>query len=788
MISVLCVDDDEPLLDLTRIFLEKTGHFEIETVVSPREALDLLKTRPFDALVSDYEMPEMNGLELLEAVRNRWKNIPFIIFTGRGREEVVIRAFELGADSYLQKGGSPTAQFAELSHKILRAVQGKQADLALRSSEEKFSKAFTLNPVAMAITECTTGRFVDVNDIFIEYTGLRREEVIGKTVLELGLFDDPGFNDRLVAALRRGEKIRNVELVCRKKNGEKMTKLFSAGVFQTRDERFVLSFSLDITDRKRHETELKVRDAILQVIAVSAARLLGARDIDRAISETLGPLGSAAGVDRVYIYAPSGPRDHRLAKLKYEWVADGVEPWIDDPRHNLIPYREVGYSDIAGQLKNGETVLYPGSISRAGNNGDTPAQELCNAAIVPIMVRDAPWGVIGFETPVKKEWPHGILDVLKTSATIIGSAIERNQVENALTESKELYRSLFDASPDGIVIADREGKIRFASPKTVELTGAGDETAMLGTPVLDWIAPEFRETARANIRRIFRDGDTCESRFRLLRKDGSSFTAEISCSALHDAGGETSGMISIFRDVSSRIESDEELRLAHTKLNLLSSITRHDIQNKLTAMTGYLDLLKETSIPVNSGACLRKVDEITAAIGKQLAFTRDYEDLRMKDPEWQNVAQALALVVSQLDMKNIAVKRGPGDLSVYADPLFQKVLYNILDNATRYGETITTVRISSRTDGNDCILTIEDDGVGIPEAMKEKIFKRGFGKNGGFGLFLVQEILGITGMSIRETGEPGTGARFEIRVPEGRYRFAGMTGIPDKKQGPGDSS
>ncbi len=772
MISVLYVDDEEHLLDITKTFLEKTGEFHLETITSPREALKLLEQRSFDALVSDYEMPEMNGLEFLESVRNRWKNIPFIIFTGRGREEVVIRAFDLGADFYLQKGGPSHPQFAELAHKIKQAVQGRRSDLALRSSEEKFSKAFSLIPIAMAITDFPKGRFIDVNDVFLEHNDFSREDIIGRTASDLGLFVDPCFRDRIYASFEKGEKIRNIEMECVRKNGERQHQLFSADLFQMNDETFSLSFSLDITERKKSETELRTRDAILQAIAVSATRLLGARDLDRAISETLGSLGSAVGVDRVYVYTSSGPPDHPVGNLAYEWVAAGAEPWTGNPRHTCIPYREAGFDTIIRRLKNGEVVLFPADDTCAGT-GRTPACGLYHAAIVPIQVRNADWGIIGFETGIKKEWLCGVLDALKTSAALIGSAIERNVVANALTESEEIYRSLFNTSPDGIAIADTKGKILFASPRTIELVRAGNESRMLGTGFLDWVAPEFRENCMANFEKLIGAGETCESVYRILRRDGTSFIAEISCSPLHDASGKTTAMISILRDISSRIKSDDALRLANTKLNLLSSITRHDILNKLTAMGGYLELLKEKNDPAQDTLYLKKIDEIMAVIVKLLAFTRDYQDMRMKDPEWQNVASVLSLVSSLLDLKEIAVDVRLDGLSVYADPLFQKVLYNLLDNAIRYGETLTTVTVSSRMDGNDCIITIEDDGVGISASMKEKIFDRGCGKNGGFGLFLVREILGITGMSIRETGIPGMGARFDIRVPAGGYRFAG---------------
>lgn len=126
-IAVLYVDDEPVLLDLAKIFLEQSGSFRVELLGSVHEALERMQDGGFDAVVSDYQMPEMNGIAFLKTVRARWPDMPFIIFTGRGREEVVIEALNCGADHYLQKGGDPRSQFAELGHFILRAVERRRA-------------------------------------------------------------------------------------------------------------------------------------------------------------------------------------------------------------------------------------------------------------------------------------------------------------------------------------------------------------------------------------------------------------------------------------------------------------------------------------------------------------------------------------------------------------------------------------------------------------------------------------------------------------------------------------
>lgn len=139
-IRVLLVDDEEDLLDIGQAYLVRSG-IDVETASSGRSALDIMDLHPFDAVVSDYQMPRMDGIQLLQEVRSRFGNMPFILFTGRGREDVVIQALDGGADSYLQKGGAPDPQFTELAHRVHQAVERRKAISELRDSEARLRRA-----------------------------------------------------------------------------------------------------------------------------------------------------------------------------------------------------------------------------------------------------------------------------------------------------------------------------------------------------------------------------------------------------------------------------------------------------------------------------------------------------------------------------------------------------------------------------------------------------------------------------------------------------------------------
>jgi signal transduction histidine kinase len=117
-----------------------------------------------------------------------------------------------------------------------------------------------------------------------------------------------------------------------------------------------------------------------------------------------------------------------------------------------------------------------------------------------------------------------------------------------------------------------------------------------------------------------------------------------------------------------------------------------------------------------------------------------------------------------------------GDLEMFADPLLERVFNNLLDNAIRHGENVKTITVSAEPGAAALVIWWEDDGIGVPDEEKERIFKRGVGKHTGLGLFLAREILGLTGITIRETGLSGNGARFEIMVPAGSFRYPELPG------------
>ncbi|MFH0966860.1 MAG: HAMP domain-containing sensor histidine kinase [Methanobacteriota archaeon] len=235
--------------------------------------------------------------------------------------------------------------------------------------------------------------------------------------------------------------------------------------------------------------------------------------------------------------------------------------------------------------------------------------------------------------------------------------------------------------------------------------------------------------------------------------------------------------LTIFRDEDIRKNHELEkvqrsILIANKKLNLLSSITRHDILNQLTALLGYLEISLDICEEPELKDLTKKEQHIAETIWKQIEFTRHYQDIGVRSPIWHNLIENFQKIQSTFHHDTITLQSTLTNIEIYADPLFPLICQNLVDNSTRHGERVSNIRFSTEQDNTDLICVYEDDGIGVPDNEKIKIFERGFGKHTGMGLFLVQEILAITELSIRETGVYGEGVRFEIRIPKGSYRVS----------------
>ncbi len=345
------------------------------------------------------------------------------------------------------------------------------------------------------------------------------------------------------------------------------------------------------------------------------------------------------------------------------------------------------------------------------------------------------------------------------------------QIE-ALKESEKQFRQLFESASDAVfVIAMDTTRIIDANSMASALYGYDHDQLL--TMKSTELSAEPEATQRAAHEAQKEPGRVLTIPLRLHRKrDGTVFPVEIT--ARNIARGKQPVLLVACRDITERKRAEEALALASRKLKLLSGITRHDITNQLTVQGGYLEILEDTPLDPTTNEYFQKVNTATKRIAAMIQFTKEYEQIGVNAPVWQECRTLVDTAAKQAPLGKVMVKNDlPTGAEVFVDPLVVKVFYNLMDNAARYGGKITTIRFSSLESGDDHLIVCEDDGNGVPADEKEQIFERGFGKNTGLGLALAREILDITGITITETGEPGKGARFEIAVPNGAWRMVG---------------
>jgi PAS domain S-box-containing protein len=719
-IRVLHVDNDAPFLAVAQHCLEGQGPFQVDTALSAREALEKLRNANYDVVVADYQMPGKNGLELLKELRQKGNDVPFILFTCAVKEEIAIEALNSGVEQYIDKQGNAETTYEKLKHSILSAVKRRRMEKRFKESEN-FLRQITENIQDMLVLAGDNLRITYASSSVKGILGYKPSETIGKPICQ---FIHPDDLTALMEAMKEVLRDRSggkLEIRCKHADGSYVLMEGAAQVLTDKNNQVtgMVITARDITEQKKAEEALntseekyrKLFEEAMDAIFIADAETGILIDCNRAATELVG--GEKSEI-------------------------------IGMHQHSLHPKEKVSGKftrTFKQHLTDKEGITVEAKIIT--KNGE---------------VKDAAIKANLFEVNGRKMLRGSFRDITESKK---------------ISEQAQFQARLLNAVGQAIIGTDTAGNIIYWNHAAEQLYG-WSEAEVLGRNIVDITPAATSKEQAAKILSKLISGESWSGEFVAKRRDGTPFSAIVTDAPITNDEGEIIGIIGVSTDISEQKWMQEVFNDAigkvvelNEKLHVVGSLTRHDVRNKLAAVNGRIFLLKK-KLGGNTEALLqlREMELAAQQMLRILEFERIYEQVGVEELKHIDVERHLNEAVSLFsDLKGAELINECHGLTVLADSLLRQVFYNLFDNSLKYGEKISKIRVHYKEEGDQLKLTYEDDGVGITEDVKCDLFKEGFGKGTGYGLYLIKRICEAYDWTIQETGKHGQGAQFTMTIP-----------------------
>ncbi|PSP55784.1 hypothetical protein BRC82_04160 [Halobacteriales archaeon QS_1_67_19] len=699
--------DDSTAASTAATRLEQRCEAKVVLEASPSAALDRLRAEPIDCLVGEYELSEGNGPELLASVREIAPDLPFVVFTASGSEDVVSEAISAGATDYVRKaaGAEALAEAVESAVADRREASESRA-LRRRRLVERISDAF------FAIDD--DWRIQYVNERAASLFGRDREELIGE-VLHEAFPEASGqpFAEAYREALETQES-RTVEAEMSVNPGTWV----EARAYPSPNGLSV--YGRDVTDRKRTETELRETQRKIKSLYDVASRAISCSS-----AEEVHELAIAAAEDILEFdfCAVDVIEDGTLVSAA---VSERVD---DDGYYEATPLD--ANAAAAQAARRGESVL----VDDLQAAGFTPAEsEYRSALTVPL----GEFGVFQAVSADRGGFDEDDRELTELLAAHLTEALRRIESEAALREERDRFAALFENVPNAVlscVYEDGKPIVRAINPAFEETFG-WDEAAVLDEPIDEYIVPEDATCEAEALNRRARSGAQIEgAEVRRRTADGQRDFLLNTVSVRQEPTVED---VSVYTDITDQKERERKLARQNERLEEFASVITHDLRNPLNVAKGRYDLLAEA---VDS--------EHLEPLG------------RSPDPEpvdVETVAREAWATVETTDAELLV----ESEATVAADSgRLRQLFENLFRNAVDHAGPTAAIRVGDLDDG----FYVADDGPGIPEGDREAVFEHGFttaDDGTGFGLAIVADIAAAHGWSIAVTEGSAGGARFEI--------------------------
>ncbi|MEI6554398.1 MAG: PAS domain S-box protein [Paludibacter sp.] len=396
----------------------------------------------------------------------------------------------------------------------------RQVENALTQNEEKFAKAFLTAPYAITITRIEDGKLVEVNDAFTQICGYTKEEALADSSVGLGLWVDINDRNRIIKTLKESGRFSEEEIRFRRKDGEIIIGAMSSSLLQINNKDYVFSSINDITKRKQAEEKLRISE-----------------EKYRSVFETIQDVYYEASIEGIILeISPSIEKVSKSQLTRDELLGQSLIGMYAEPEARQNFYEQLtkqgSVTDYELLFKYKDGSLAPVSIS----------------------------SVLLFDNSGKP---------LKITGTI-RDITERKQNEKLLQESKALYQSILDASPDDITIADLEGTVIYVSSKALSMFGYENVNQIIGKNLIEFIAPEDIEKAKVGTERMLQGNPIGTIEYKAIRADNSIFDVEVNGEFIRDEEGKPIKVVYIVRDVTQRKLIENELKEKELQYSILA--------------------------------------------------------------------------------------------------------------------------------------------------------------------------------------------------------------------------
>jgi len=704
-ISVLYIDDEETLLEIAKVYLERTHEFTITTALSGSEGLELLKTREFQAIVADYQMPEMNGIEFLKLVRATDKLIPFIIFTGKGREEIAIKAFENGADFYVQKGGPPSSQFTDLTQKIRVSVERRNAENQLREQREEHDRFFTISRDLFCIMT-PSGQFVQLNPEWERVFGYPVQELEGKQLLDYLHPDDVENSKAVLARLAHKSPLTDFINRFRARDGSYRSIEWRSFPY---DGKLLYASARDVTERLQAEAAARESAEFYSTLFINnhAAMLL----LDPATGQIVDTNKAAC---MFFKYSHEDLTKKYIYDLNKRPKSEILKELAEAKRKKEIHFF-TQYSLSDGEIRDVE--VYSGYITVKGKsllysiNHDVTKQKKAERELKTLYGQ------------LEKRVQERTLQIGQINKVLEAEVDQRTRAEEALRQTLSLLNAAIESTADAILVENTNRNMTRFNQKFVSMWHI--PPALLD-PVDDKAVHDFMVSQVKNPDDFIAKMHTLsqnpeeESFDEVAFSDGRIFERY---SKPQKIGDSIVGRVWSFRDITERTHMEQKVARSLKDKEILLKEIHHRVKNNMQVISSLLFMQAETLKDEKVKDILRESQNRVKSIA--LVHEKLYQST---DLDRIDYIDYLRRITSHL-FESFRVNPSLITLKIDSEPVFLNIdkavpcsliVNEMLSNSLKHGfpgGKKGVITIDLRFEGGKAILTYSDDGVGIPEAI-----------------------------------------------------------------------